>query len=67
MLPACEPRPVVTLRGNSIKVIYFMIRMDKYVVFIKRRKERKYKHRREERKREFNQTLLQVTSIIYST
>ena len=41
-----------------------MIRMDKYVVFIKRRKERKYKYRREERKREFNETLLQVTSVI---
>jgi hypothetical protein len=37
-----------------------MIRMDKYVVFIKRRKERKYKYRRDGRKREFNKTLLQV-------
>jgi len=41
--------------------------MDKYVAFIKRRKERKYKYRWEERKREFNQNLLQVTSFIYGT
>jgi hypothetical protein len=40
---------------------------DKYVAFIKRWKERKYKERRAERKRDFNQTLLEVMSNICST
>jgi hypothetical protein len=66
MLPACEPRPVLTRRGIAIK-IYFVIIMDKYVAFIKRRKERKYKYRREERKREFNTTVLEVASVICGT
>jgi hypothetical protein len=41
--------------------------MDKYVAFSKSRTERKYKYRGEERKREFDPTVLEVASVVYGT